>query len=167
MLCMFVLYAPYASSASLHIDNQSRFIAVIIDRQNDQPCTHASNLIQQCLVPPLTRFIDDLPDTLVAGATLRLVSMPAAHASTEPLNTQTFKGTATVTYQPVGPLKYEQLTCQTPINEGISIGLSVEGSKDMACDDAKDQRTTWVYKHNDLNLNVVVKDLIPVKQRRH
>lgn len=167
ILCMFVLYAPYASSASLHIDNQSRFIAVIIDRHNDQPCTHASNLIQQCLVPPLTRFIDDLPDTLVAGATLRLASMPTAHASAEPLNTQTFKGIATVTYQPVGPLKYEQLTCHTPISEGVSIGLRVGGAGDMACQGTNDQRITWVYKHNDLNLNVVVKDLIPVKKQRH
>lgn len=167
MLCMFILYAPYASSASLHIDNQSRFIAVIIDRQDDQPCTHASNLIQQCLVPPLTRFIDDWPDTLAAEATLRLISMPVAHASTEPLNAQTFKGTATITYQPVGPLKYEQLTCHTPISEGVSIDLVLEGAEDMACKGANDQRITWVYKHNDLNLNVIVKDLIPVKKRRH
>lgn len=168
MLCMCVLYAPYAGSASLQIDNQSGYIAVIIERQNTPPCSHASNLTRQCLVPPLTRFVDDFSATLAAEVTLRLVSMPAGHhASAEPLQAHAFKGQATVTYQPVGPLKYEQLTCHTPINEGVSIGLGLQDTAPMACEGSNTRRMTWVYKRNDLTLNVIIKDLQPARHKRH
>lgn len=168
MLCMCVLYASYAGSASLQIDNQSGFIAVIIERQNAPPCSHATNATRQCLVPPQTRFVDDFPTTLAAEVTLRLVSMPAGHhVSTEPLQAHAFKGQATVTYQPMGPLKYEQLTCHTPISEGVSISLGLQDTPPTACEGSNARRMTWVYKRNDLNLNVTVKDLPPARHKRH
>lgn len=162
---VLLLFVPPGNSATLHIENNSRFLAIIIQKTGGYPCIHPLETANPCLVPPQAHFAYELIDDEVSNEKLQIVSMPAQRDATHgALNTYAFKSVASYTYRPSGPLKYEQLTCHTPINEGIVIRLVLEGIVDITCNAANDQRVTWVYKRNDINLKLILYDLPAIKK---
>ncbi|TWR90921.1 hypothetical protein FJD38_07545 [Pseudomonas saxonica] len=161
---VLLLFVPPGNSATLHIENNSRYLAVIIQNTGGYPCLHPPETVNPCLVPPQAHFAYELVDDEVANERLFIVSMPAQlDATHDALNKHPFKSVASYTYRPSGPLRYEQLTCHTPTNEGIGIRLVLEGIVDVTCNVANDQRVTWVYKRNDINLKLILYDLPALK----
>lgn len=151
--------AQPSHGAMLHIDNQSRYVAIILEKDNEHPCLQRRDTPSPCLVPPLTTYAYELSDDHVANGTLRIVSMPITRPSkSTSLTKYAFKSTAHFTYQPIGPLKYEQLTCTVPINEGVIIRIELQGIQQASCHTATDRHITWVYKRNDVNVKFVIED---------
>ncbi|MCU1728378.1 hypothetical protein NTD86_15445 [Pseudomonas sp. 7P_10.2_Bac1] len=167
ILILFVLYLPLSESATLQIENQSSFIAVIVDYPSGYPCAPDQQKVRPCLIPPLSSTAYEMPDSDALNAALRFISMPATlDVPLSELKKHAFKSTSDFTYQPIGPLKYEQVRCETPFNEGISINIILVGVMDMTCDKGTDRRLSWVYKRNDVDLKFIIKDL-PAKPRLH
>lgn len=163
---LFVLYSPFAESATLQVENQSRYIAIIVASSGDALCTPNSQALAPCLIAPLSTSAYELSDAQALSATLRFASLPDAdNTDIVRLQKHAFKSVSDFTYQPVGPLKYEQVRCETPLNEGISIHIILVDVMDITCSTATDRYVSWVYKRNDVNLKFIVKDL-PAKQRK-
>lgn len=159
VLLIILLLLPFpGNGATLHIDNQTRYITIIVDNKNNPPCLFSSPHVPTCLVFPLTQRTVELPVTVITEGTLRFISRPSAEDSLDALKKHSFKSAATFTYQPVGPLKYEQLSCSTPLNEGIKVRLILQDFADITCEAARDRQIFWVYKHNDLHLKLIITD---------
>ena len=162
LLLIVLLLLPFpGKGATLQIDNQSRYITIIIDKKSTSPCLSSSAHPPLCLVLPLTQQTVELPVTEIIEGTLRFIAHPSADDSLDALRKHTFKSAATFTYQPVGPLKYEQLSCSTPLKEGIKVRLVLQDFTDITCEAAMDRQTFWVYKHNDLHLKLIITDSPP------
>lgn len=162
---LFVLYLPLAESATLQVENQSNYIAIIVTSASTSLCTPNEQQLRPCLILPLSTHAYALSDVQALSATLRLISLPQAHETDmNSLQKHVFKSVSDFTYQPVGPLRYEQVRCETPMNEGVSINIVLVDVMDVTCSTATDRHMSWVYKRNDVNLKFIVKDL-PAKQR--
>lgn len=157
---LFALYLPMGHAATLQVENQSRFIAVIIDYTGGYPCVPDNNNVKPCLIAPLATATYELSNTENLSAVLRFVSLQEPSGKTlDDLKKHTFKSVGDFTYQPIGPLKYEQVRCETPIDEGISIQIILVGLMNMTCEKGTDRRLSWVYKRNDVDLKFILKDL--------
>lgn len=162
-----LLFSPPSPSAILHIENQSSFLAVVLNNIGGHPCTPSANTAPPCLIPPHSNFVHELVDDEPATATLHIISMPSTPTlPDEALDKYAFKSFANFTYRPLGPLKYEQLTCNTPANEGITIRLILEGVAQVACDTTTTRGITWIYKRNDIPLKFILNDIPTVKNSR-
>ena len=165
LFMLLVLYCPLAESATLQVENQSRFIAIIVTSLEGSLCTPNGQQLRPCLILPLSTSTYELSDTQALSATLRLASLPDAdNTDISRLQKHAFKSVSEFTYQPVGALRYEQVRCETPISEGISINIILVNVMDVTCSTATDRHTSWVYKRNDVNVKFIVKDL-PARQR--
>lgn len=160
ILLVFALYLPLSESATLHIENQSRYIAVIIDYPAGYPCAPDRQNVRPCLILPLAATSYELPEAEALSAVLRFISLPAtSNVALGDLKKHVFKSTGDFTYQPLGALKYEQVKCEIPMEEGISITIILVGVMDKACEKGTDRRLSWVYKRNDVDLKFIIKDL--------
>ena len=164
---VLLFFSPPGPGAILHIDNQSNFLAVVLNNIGGHPCTPYANTEPPCLIPPHSHFVHELVDDEPANATLHIISMPSTQTPPgEALDKYAFKSFANFTYRPLGPLKYEQLTCTTPANEGITIQLILEGVTQVACDTTNTRGITWIYKRNDIPLKFILSDVPTVKNPR-
>lgn len=164
---VLLFFSPPSPSAILHIENRSSFLAVVLNNIAGYPCTPSVNTPAPCLIPPHSNFIHELVDDEPANATLHIISMPSTPTlPDEALDKYAFKSFANFTYRPMGPLKYEQISCTTPANEGISIRLILEGVTQVACDANHIHGITWIYKRNDIPLKFILNDVPPLKNSR-
>ncbi len=164
---VLLFFSPPGPGALLHIDNQSNFLAVVLNNIGGHPCTPSANTAPPCLIPPHSHFVHELVDDEPANATLHIISMPSTQPPPgEALDKYAFESFANFTYRPLGPLKYEQLTCATPANEGITIRLILEGVTQVDCDTTNTRGITWIYKRNDIPLKFILNDVPTVKNPR-
>ena len=164
---VLLFFSSPGPGALLHIDNQSNFLAVVLNNIGGHPCTPSANTAPPCLIPPHSHFVHELVDDEPANATLHIISMPSTQPPPgEALDKYAFESFANFTYRPLGPLKYEQLTCATPANEGITIRLILEGVTQVDCDTTNTRGITWIYKRNDIPLKFILNDVPTVKNPR-